>query len=58
MDKRQRKEITEIRDMVAEFYEETATIKTFHEIYLMFGSITDDMAKGIVIGLNMALREL
>ena len=58
MDERQRKEMTEIRNMVAGIYEHTAGIETRQKVYEMFGSITDDMAKGIVIGLNMALREL
>jgi len=58
MNKTQRKEITKIRDMVARIYEHTALVETHQKVYEMFGSLTDDMAKGIVIGLNMALREL
>jgi len=58
MDERKRAEITEIRDMAAMVAERTEDIDTSMKIYEMFGSINADMAKGIVIGLNLALREL
>lgn len=58
MDETQRKEITEIRDMVARIYEHSNDIESSQKVYEMFGTVTNDMAKGIVIGLNMALREL
>uniref|UniRef100_A0A6H2A592 Uncharacterized protein n=1 Tax=viral metagenome TaxID=1070528 RepID=A0A6H2A592_9ZZZZ len=58
MDERKRSEITEIRDMAARVSERTEDIDTSMKVYEMFGSINADMAKGIVIGLNMVLREL
>jgi len=58
MDEIKRAEITEIRDMAARVYERTEDIDTSMKMYEMFGSINADMAKGIVIGLNLALREL
>ena len=58
MDERKRSEITEIRDMAARVSERTEDIDTSMKVYEMFGSISADMAKGIVIGLNLALREL
>jgi len=58
MDETKRKEITEVRDMAARVSERTEDIDTSMKVYDMFGSLNADMAKGIVIGLNLALREL
>ena len=58
MDETKRSEITEIRDMAARVSERTEDIDTSMKMYEMFGSINADTAKGIVIGLNMVLREL
>jgi len=58
MDETKRSEITEIRDMAARVSERTEDIDTSMKVYEMFGSINADMASGIVIGLNLALREL
>ena len=58
MDERKRSEITEIRDMAAKVSERTEDIDTSMKMYEMFGSINADMARGIVIGLNLVLREL
>ena len=51
-------ELTSIRDAVIEVAEfgEAAPKDTL--VYRMFGSLNKDQAQGLVIGLNVAIREL
>ncbi|MFH1863725.1 MAG: hypothetical protein ABIJ85_02315 [bacterium] len=51
-----REEVTEIRDMAVRAGE--GNEDAHQELYLMFGSLSNDMAKGLAIGLGMMLREM
>lgn len=51
-------ELTAIRDMVLEVEEFGNSAPHDTLVYRMFGSLTKDRAQGLVIGLNVAIREL
>ena len=51
-------ELTAIRDMVLEVEEYGLDAPNDTLVYRMFGSLTKERAQGLVIGLNVAIREL
>jgi hypothetical protein len=51
-------ELTAIRDEVITVAEGTATPEADTLVYRMFGSLSKEIAQGIVIGLNLAIREI
>jgi hypothetical protein len=56
--KTRRQELTTIRDYVIALAEGRATKEIDKTIYQMFGSLTKEQAQGLVIGLNLAIREI
>ncbi len=51
-------ELTAIRDMVFEVAEKGTGAASDTLVYRMFGSLSKEMAQGLVIGLNVAIREI
>lgn len=51
-------ELTSIRNEVLEVAEGRETPETDTLVYRMFGSLTKEMAQGVVIGINLAIREI
>lgn len=51
-------ELTAIRDMVLEVEQYGLDAPNDTLVYRMFGSLTKERAQGLVIGLNVAIREL
>jgi len=51
-------ELTAIRDCVLDVAEGTAPPQTDTLVYRMFGSLSKETAQGVVIGLNLAIREV
>ena len=51
-------ELTAIRDMVLEVEEYGLDAPNDTLVYRMFGSLTKERAQGLVIGLNVAIREI
>ena len=51
-------ELTSIRDQVLEVAEGIAPPETDTLVYRMFGGLSREMAQGLVIGLNVAIREI
>lgn len=54
----QSEELTSIRDQVLRVAEGTATPEIDTLVYRMFGNLTRERAQGLVIGLNLAIREV
>ena len=55
--KTRRTQLTEIRDMVVSV--EEFGLNSPHDlvVFEMFGSVSREMAKGLIMGLNIAIRE-
>ena len=51
-------ELTAIRDEVISVAEGRAKPETDTLVYRMFGSLSKETAQGVVIGLNLAIREV
>ena len=51
-------ELTAIRDMVLEVEEYGLDAPNDTLVYRMFGSLTKERAQGLIIGLNVAIREI
>ena len=51
-------ELTSIRDAVIEVAELGEAAQKDTLVYRMFGSLTKERAQGLVIGLNVAIREV
>ena len=51
-------ELTAIRDMVLEVEEFGNSAPHDTLVYRMFGSLSKEQAQGLIIGLNIAIREL